>query len=154
MPELSHVSHLSRIPAALRVVWLGVIALTLGGCSIELLREHPLGCRSDEQRLVRDTLYFGASIPGGGEVDANAWQGFERDVLTSAFPRGFSVIDANGHWRGADGTVARETSRIVVIVHADDAQSAADVRRVAQRYRETFRQESVLRERTAVCAEF
>ena len=154
MPDLSRVAGQSRMSAALHVVWLATTALALGGCSIELLREHPLGCRSDEQRLVRDTLYFGASIPGGGEVNATAWQGFEHDVLTAAFPRGFSVIDANGHWRGADGAVAREASRIVVIVHTDDAQSAAEVRRVAQRYREMFHQESVLRERSTVCAQF
>jgi hypothetical protein len=130
------------------------LAAMLGGCNIELLREHPLGCRSDEQRLVRDTLYFGASIPGGGSVDAAAWQRFEHDVLTPAFPRGFSVIDAHGNWRGADGASASESSRIVVIVHADDAQSAADVRKLAQRYREMFHQESVLRERSTVCAQF
>jgi len=154
MSQHSRMPGQSRVSTALRVVRIAAMALALGGCSIELLREHPLGCRGDEQRLVRDTFYFGASIPGGGEVDATAWQGFEHDVLMPAFPRGFSVIDANGHWRGADGTVARETSRIVVIVHADDAQSAADVRRVAQRYRETFHQESVLRERSTVCAQF
>lgn len=154
MSDPLRVAELSRTSVALRVAWLAATALALGGCSIELLREHPLGCRSDEQRLVRDTLYFGASIPGGGEVDASAWQGFERDTLIPAFPRGFSVIDANGHWKGADGTVAHEASRIVVIVHPDDAQSAAGVRRVAQRYLETFQQESVLRERSTVCAQF
>jgi hypothetical protein len=130
------------------------LAAMLGGCSFELLREHPLGCRSDEQRLVRDTLYFGASIPGGGSVDAGAWQVFEHDVLTPAFPQGYSMIDAHGNWRGADGATASEGSHIVIIVHADDAQSATDVRKIAQRYREMFRQESVLRERSTVCAQF
>lgn len=130
------------------------LAAMLGGCNVELLREHPLGCRSDEQRLVRDTLYFGAAIPGGGVVDAAAWQHFEREVLTPAFPQGFSVIDARGSWRGADGAASAEDSRIVVIVHPDDAPSAAAVREFSQRYREMFHQESVLRERSAVCAQF
>jgi len=128
--------------------------IVLGGCHVELLREHPLGCRSDEQALVRDTLYFGASIPAGGEVDAAAWQRFEHDVLTPAFPQGYSVLDAHGAWRGADGVTTHEASRIVVLTHPDDAAAAASVRRVAQRYREMFHQESVLRERGAVCAQF
>lgn len=129
-------------------------AIFLGGCQIELLREHPLACRSDEQRLMRDTLYFGTSIPGGGEVDAGAWQRFEHEVLTPTFPQGFSVIDAHGNWRGADGTTLGEASHVVLIVHADDAQSATRVRDVAQKYRALFHQESVLRERSAVCAQF
>lgn len=137
-----------------RVLCVAFAALALGGCQIELLREHPLGCRGDEQRLVRDTLYFGASIPGGGEVDAAAWQRFEREVLTPAFPQGFSVLDAHGQWRGADGAIAREATHIVVLTHPDDAPSAARVREIAQAYRAQFHQESVLRERSAVCAQF
>jgi Protein of unknown function (DUF3574) len=137
-----------------RAATLIALATMAGGCSIELLREHPLGCRSDEQSLVRDTLYFGASIAGGGDVDAAAWHGFERDVLTPAFPQGLSVIDAHGTWRGAGGASISETSRIVIIVHADDAQTAAELRKITQRYRDMFRQESVLRERSTVCAQF
>ena len=134
-------------------------AAALGGCAAtdtkrEWLVEHTLGCRLDEQRLVRDALYFGRSIPGGGEVDDDAWHAFEDDVVAAAFPRGFTVIDANGRWRGADGVLASEGSRVVLVVHADDAATEARVRDVVARYRERFRQESVLRERAAVCVSF
>jgi hypothetical protein len=64
------------------------------------------------------------------------------------------MLDAAGHWRGADGTTIGEASRIVVIVHADDSARDASVRDVVARYRTMFRQESVLRERSAVCASF
>lgn len=130
------------------------VAALLAGCHAEWVREHPLGCRLDEQLLVRDTLYFGRSIPGGGEVDADAWRQFETDVLLRAFPRGYTVLDATGHWRGADGAMIGEASRVVVIVHADDSTTEATVRDVVARYRATFRQESVLRERGAACASF
>lgn len=134
-------------------------AAAIGGCSMngakrEWLVDHPLGCRLDEQRLVRDTLYFGRAIPGGGRVDEAAWQAFETDVVAAAFPQGYTVVDAAGHWRGADGVLAGEDSRIVLLVHADDADTEARVRDVVRRYRERFRQESVLRERAAVCASF
>lgn len=132
---------------------LAAAALT-AGCNVEWVREHPLGCRLDEQRLVRETLYFGASIPGGGEVDAGAWARFENEVLTPAFPQGYTVVDAHGKWRGNDGATIGESSRLVTIVHADDVAGTDAVRRIAQRYRETFRQEAVLHERSAVCVMF
>jgi hypothetical protein len=39
-------------------------------------------------------------------------------------------------------------------VHGDDDASETELRKIVARYREMFRQESVLRERTAVCATF
>jgi hypothetical protein len=128
--------------------------MALGGCNVELLREHPLGCRADEQRLVREALYFGASIPAGGNVGAQDWRRFEDDVITPRFPQGYSVIDAAGKWRGAGGATRGEPSRILVLIHEDDAASAEKVRQIVQQYRERFRQEAVLRERGAVCAAF
>lgn len=136
-----------------RLLLAGTLAMT-AGCHADWVREHPLGCRLDEQRLVRDTLYFGRSIPGGGEVDEAAWRRFEDEALLRSFPRGYTVFDANGHWRGADGATIGEASRIVIIVHADDSASEAMLRDVVARYRTAFRQESVLRERAAVCASF
>ena len=133
--------------------WVGV-ALALAGCHADWVREHPLGCRADERPLARDTLYFGRSIPGGGEVDDASWQRFEHDVLSPAFPRGYTVLDAHGRWQGAAGATIGEDSRVVVLVHGDDLDSAKAVREVAAAYKATFRQESVLRERSAVCAAF
>jgi len=132
-------------------------AAALGGCAAagyrtEWVIEHPLGCRLDEQRLVRDTLYFGRSMPAGGEVDEAAWRAFEHEVVARAFPQGYTLVDADGRWRAADGSMASERSRVLLAVHADDPASEERVREVVARYRERFRQESVLRERTAVCA--
>ena len=71
-------------------------SLALGGCHADWVREHPFGCRADEQARVRDTLYFGRSIPGGGRVDAAAWARFEAEVLLPAFPQGYTLVDAPG----------------------------------------------------------
>ncbi|MEO6687679.1 MAG: DUF3574 domain-containing protein [Dokdonella sp.] len=130
------------------------LALTLAGCKLDWVREHPLGCRLDEQLATRDTLYFGRSIPGGGDVDEAAWQRFENEILLPAFPRGYTMLDAHGRWRGMDGVSIGEASRIVILVHGDDAASDAAMRNVIARYRSMFKQESVLRERAAVCASF
>jgi hypothetical protein len=144
---------------ATAAVALAMAAVAGGGCASDGVKrewviEHPLGCRLDEHRLVRDTLYFGRSIPGGGEVDDAAWRAFEADVLAPAFPDGYTVLDASGHWRDAAGAAVAEASRVVLIVHADDGATEQRVRDVVARYRARFRQESVLRERGAVCATF
>jgi uncharacterized protein DUF3574 len=129
-------------------------SMALAGCAVEWTREHKLYCRMDEKLSIRDTLYFGASIPGGGTVGDADWSRFEGDVIAHAFPQGFTVLDARGSWRGADGAIVSEPSRAVVIVHDDDAAADAAIRDIARRYRETFRQEAVLRERTTACVSF
>jgi hypothetical protein len=105
----------------------------------------------DERLEIRDTLYFGLSIPGGGSVSDAEWQAFAAEAIGHAFPNGFTVTDAHGTWRGADGASVSEPSRVVTIVHPDDGTSDAAIRALVQRYRTTFRQEVVLRERTSVC---
>lgn len=133
--------------------------ILLGACGgansrHEWVVRHPLGCRLDEQRLVRDTLYFGRAIPAGGEVADADWQAFERDVLAPALPSGYTVIDGRGQWRGGDGVLRGEASRIVIAVHADDAATQQRLRAVIADYRQRFAQESVLHDRSAVCATF
>jgi len=131
-----------------------VASTTLAGCGLDWRREHPLGCRLDEQPLVRDTLYFGASIPDGGEVDAAAWRKFEDDTLAPAFPDGYTVTAANGTWRNKNGESIHEATRVFTVVHADTAEWAATLRRVAAGYRDRFHQQSVLHEYSVVCAGF
>ncbi|MBX3689146.1 DUF3574 domain-containing protein [Dokdonella sp.] len=137
----------------------GLAPILLGGCGgansrYEWVVRHPLGCRLDEQRLVRDTLYFGRAIPAGREVGDADWQVFEREVLAPALPSGYTVIDGRGHWRGSDGVLRAEASRIVIAVHADDAATQQRLRAVIADYRQRFAQESVLQERGAVCVTF
>lgn len=128
------------------------IASTLCGCgNVEWMQKHELYCRMDEKLEIRDTLYFGLSIPGGGSVGDADWTAFADDAISHAFPHGFTAADAHGTWRGTDGASVSERSRVVTIVHPDDGTSDAAIRTIVQRYRTTFRQEAVLRERTSVC---
>ena len=138
--------------AALRLALLcALVAPALAGCDVEWTRKHELYCRMDERLEIRDTLYFGLSIPGGGSVADAEWKAFADDAIGRAFPNGFTILDAHGTWRGADGAAVSEPSRVVTIVHPDDGASDAAVRAIVQRYRATFRQEAVLSERASVC---
>jgi len=127
------------------------IACALAGCDVEWTRKHELYCRMDERLALRDTLYFGLSIPSGGRISDDEWKQFADDAIGRAFPNGFTVVDAHGTWRGAGGAAISEPSRVVTIVHPDDGTSDAAIRAIVERYRTTFRQEAVLRERTSVC---
>jgi len=149
-------SHPGEVPRKHRRAGLALLVATLAlqGCAVEWTREHRLYCRMDEQTQIRDTLYFGLSIPGGGSVSEADWKRFETDVLSRSFPNGFTVLEARGTWHGADGATVSEPSRVVAIVHADDAASDSAIRGIVQTYRSTFHQEAVLRERGAVCASF
>ena len=131
-----------------------LIPLVASGCTMTLAREHPLLCPLGEQRLVRDALYFGQARPDGGTVSAEEWRDFAEHKLTVVFPNGFTVVDAAGQWRGADGVIVREPSKLVIVLHADEPASEHGIADVIHAYQQRFAQESVLRERSAVCAKF
>lgn len=114
----------------------------------------PLRCPPGATEMVREVLYFGRSIPGGGEVTDSAWRQFLSDVVTPAFPEGLTVLNGNGQWRDANGSIASEKSTLLMLLHADDAAQEAKVLQVAESYRTRFRQEAVLHEHSLVCAEF
>ena len=136
--------------------WPILAAMTplLAGCALSLAREHPLLCPLDEQRLVRDSLYFGLTRPGGDAIGADEWRAFVDQKLSTDFPDGFTVVEASGQWRGADGAIVREPSKLVIILHADAPASERAIADVIRDYRARFAQESVLRERAAVCAKW
>lgn len=113
-----------------------------------------LVCASDERAMRRDTLYFGLSKPDGGSVSDAQWRSFVDDAVVPRFPDGFTVVDAEGHWRGGDGAIARESSRMLIVLHPGDAASRRAIEEIAALYRREFAQESVLRERTQACVKF
>lgn len=106
-------------------------------------------CTSSSAQL-RTTLYFGLARPKGS-VSELEWQMFLRDEVTSRFPEGLTVWDADGQWRNAGGTIDHENSKVLLLVHPDSTVARAAVQSVIERYRRTFEQESVLWETARVC---
>lgn len=97
-------------------------------------------------------LYFGRTIPGGGFVDDAAWRRFAEQVLTPAFPEGFTVWVGRGQWRNPNnGQIGREESFVLERVGQVDA---AKVEQVMAAYRTQFRQVSVGRMTEAVCGAY
>jgi hypothetical protein len=100
---------------------------------------------------LRTTLYFGGARPKGS-VSELEWQIFLRDEVTSRFPNGMTVWDAEGQWRGAEGKLGHERTKVLLLVHPDTEQARRAIRAVIDTYRKAFEQESVLWETSQVCA--
>ena len=110
-------------------------------------------CKSGEQPAIHDSLYFGTGKPSG-VVTPEEWAEFLRDIVTPRFPQGLTVSQASGEWRGADGTLVRESSYLLHLVHADDAPSEKNVAELVGVYKERFQQEAVLRVKVQACVSF
>ena len=105
-----------------------------------------------QTRMISLKLYFGRDMPGGGFVDDAQWAGFAANVLTPAFPDGFTEYAAIGRWRDPrDGRTVREKSFVVESV---GAVVPAKLDAVVGAYRADFKQQAVGMVTEDVCAAF
>ena len=99
---------------------------------------------------LRTTLYLGLARPKGAVTELE-WQLFLRDEVTSRFPEGLTVWEAEGQWRTPAGGIDHEQSKVLLLVHPDTAAARQSVSAVIEAYRKTFEQQSVLWESARVC---
>ena len=111
-------------------------------------------CSNDSEPFVQYELYFGRSGPGDDVVSDEAWTDFLATAVTPRFPDGLTVLDAAGQWRGADGTIARERSKLLVILVPPGDEVADSIAAVAEDYKHRFGQESVLQATVGTCVTF
>lgn len=94
----------------------------------------------------RTELYFGTTKPGGGEVSDTEFTVFSDKVITPAFPDGFTELTGRGQWRGSDGVITREKSKVIVVVYPfSDRDANREIEEIRAEYKKQFQQESVLR---------
>src|SRR5262245_56804966 len=130
-----------------RIGWCLAVAVSLTACASLPRRD---GLR--EAHLER--LYFGRNIGDTAVVRDVAWTTFVHDVITPTFPEGATVWDAAGQWRAPDGTVVREKSFVVELLHLVTPDVGKRVQTVMNVYKRRFAQQSVLRMVTDVRASF
>jgi hypothetical protein len=134
-------------PRAAHRGWLLLVAFLVAGCAT-------LG-RGDGLRDGHlERLYFGRNIGDSAVVSDSAWAVFVRETITPAFPEGATVWDAAGQWRAPDGTVVRERSYVVELLHLVTPDVERQVQHVIDDYKRRFAQQSVLRMVTRVRASF
>ena len=140
-------------PRAVAVRRSGVLAVlaVLAGCATA-----PGACPAGMVPGVVAEAFLGRDRAGAPEVGEAELAAFLAGEATPRFPDGLTVIDAAGQWRGAEGRVLRERSKLLVIAlpGADAAEAAARLEPLADAYRTRFGQEAVLRSIRPACLGF
>jgi hypothetical protein len=90
-----------------------MLGIVLAGCAG---RNQPRAVGAASAVQV-ERLYFGRNIGDTAVVSDSAWSGFVREVLTPAFPDGATIWEAAGQWLAPNGTLVRERSFVVELVH-------------------------------------
>jgi hypothetical protein len=129
-----------------KAAFAGVLSLAVSACSS--LSEPR--CAPNEQSAVQDSLYFGTGR-AIGVVTSEEWSKFLEVAVTPRFPQGLTVSQASGQWRGSDGSIVRESTYVLHLLHASDAQSEASIAAIVAAYKAQFQQEAVLRVRAKAC---
>jgi hypothetical protein len=124
-------------------------ALSLGACAQP---GAPPVCVAPLRPAFEIDLYFGRDKPGGGEVSDTEWAAFLNDTVTPRFPDGLSVLNVEGQSRGSSGGIARERTKLLVVVVFDAPAHQARIAEIVGAYRSRFGQHSVFRSEQPVCA--
>ena len=113
------------------------------------------GCPEDTERWIEYQLFMGLSAPDGDVVDDTEWETFLADTVTPRFPDGLTVLDGDGQWKGSDGQIQKEASKLLIILSpADDEDADERIEQVSNEYKSRFEQESVLETVSKTCVSF
>lgn len=105
-----------------------------------------LNSAGDDDAWNRTELFFGTDKPGPDVTD-HQFERFVNDVVTPRFPDGLTVLAGNGQWKGDNGKIVKERSKIVVLLYPEDGEQDSNkkIEEIRDQYEKQFKQESVLR---------
>lgn len=95
--------------------------------------------------MTQTQLFFGMNIPTGGQVTQADWRLFVDEIVTPRFGEGFTAMSAQGQWKGKDGEIAREQSRVLIFLYAYSERREMDLQQIMDTYKSRFQQEAVMR---------
>lgn len=137
------------IAAAARALAL-LVGVALAACA----HVKPEPCPSGLKPVTAAEMFFGRNSPAGGTVSDEDWQRFLDREVTPRFLEGFTVTDAYGQWRGAEGAIAREKSKRLLLILSGAPDEGARIAAIREAYKAAFRQDSVLLVESTACAAF
>ena len=128
--------------ATLPMLMILALPLTIGCAAV---KHAPPGCSPLFEDAMVTEVYFGLSGPGGRAIPKKDWQAFLKSDVVAAFPDGFTVIPAQGYWRGKGMNVtAQENSLVLKIIHPAGAAALKKLSGIAKSYARRFEQQAVL----------
>ena len=113
-----------------------------------------LSCPEGTERWVEYQLFMGRGGPDDEIVDDAAWDAFLDQAVTPRFPDGLTAVDGRGQWRGSDGAIKQERSKLLVILAPPGAGVRQMLDEISQEYKVQFSQEAVLQTVTETCVAF
>jgi hypothetical protein len=141
-----------------RVDVLGSGAHRIIACSLAAISPFAntlaVACDAPQRPMQQIELMFGRNVAGHVRVGEAAWSRFLAREITPRFPDGLTVLAAAGQWRDPGGRRARESSKMVIIVTADNAAARERIATIIAAYKQQFRQRSVGVISHSVCAAF
>ena len=135
-------------------VKLCALAIALGTTGTASAADRAADCRAPLEPWTEIDLYFGRNISGDGTVTEAEFRRFLSEVVTPRFPDGLSVLDVAGQFRNSTGKIAREPSKLLVILVPDASAAAKKVSQIIAAYKRQFHQESVLHAEHPTCVSF
>lgn len=132
-----------------------MLAALIGGCSAPASRSafSVPACTSGDV-MAQTSLYFGLSRPQGTDITSAEWQSFIDREVTPRFKEGLTVFDAKGQWLEGRGAIAREHSKVLMVIHPTGETAEQNIEALRTRYKQLFQQESVMRIDSPVCVAF
>jgi hypothetical protein len=106
-----------------RAVVLAVVVLVFGGCATQ----------EREGRVVHPSTRTELSMRAVPQAE---WERFL--AVTARFPSGFTVLDAGGQWRGQDGKVYSEASKVVVVMHPSSREANRAIEEIRREFKTRF----------------
>ena len=82
------------------------------------------------------------------------WLAFLDAEVTPRFPEGLTVLTGQGQWRNAQGQIARETAKVLLIWYLPGPRTETHIAAIREGYKQRFAQASVMRVDGAGCVAF
>jgi hypothetical protein len=88
--------------------------------------------------LIQQDLYFERNLPGGGEVSEIEFQRFVDNVITTRFPAGLTIFDADEQLCNDKDTPEDESTKIVTLFVEDSFANEVALDEIAKAYHQQF----------------
>ena len=131
-----------------------VVVVCLVLLTVACSQSEAPSCPEGTEKLTEYQLFMGRSGSEGEVVDDEAWDTFLADTVSPRFPDGLTVFDGRGQWRGADGLIKKERSKLLVILAQPGDDKMRLIDEISDEYKHRFSQESVLQVVDETCVSF
>ena len=137
-------------PASAAFAALTAAGLLLAGCASQSIAP---GCKTGSERPTAQLVFGRVSETGPGVSEAEFTKFLDQEVSTR-FPDGLTVVDAQGRWTPPAGTIIHEPSKMVMLVLRGREDERAKLEAIREAYKRRYHQQSVLLMTSNACVSF